>query len=266
MFMKTNKWIILFFLFFCQCANDKMIVDENEFNLTISPGACFPEISDKYIYSDSKEDWIEANQVIDGTLTLCQLPDDVLKSISTPGLIDALIHAPLFTTTHLHTNLSALQWFRSEIYPKFNSASELLKRKDAGEALVAYYKLACLDCIEPLTGVDSFSHCCPGISIQTRFNGLEYLFTIQEILDKMKHRKKQEAVAAILVNYERYMKYWNAIVPMAYIMLADEYKPIVKYFQEHNETFSQFVLEGWGPEGHEDAIISFAKSFIKNKN
>jgi hypothetical protein len=184
------------------------------------------------------------------------------------GLIDALIHTPLFITGHYHTNLSSLQWFWNEIYPKFNSADELFQRKDAGDALLAYYKLACLDCIETLSGAESWliDHCCPELLMSSRFYGLEYLFTKQEILDKMEHAKKQQAVAAILRNYERYMKYWNAIIPMAYIMLADKYEPIAKYAQEHEETFSQSVLAGWSPEIHKDAIISFAKKYIKDKN
>ena len=44
--MKTNKWIILLLLVFCRCANDNMSIGENEYDLTISQGACFPEVSD----------------------------------------------------------------------------------------------------------------------------------------------------------------------------------------------------------------------------
>jgi hypothetical protein len=49
-------------------------------------------------------------------------------------------------------------------------------------------------------------------------------------------------------------------------MLEDEYKPIMEYAQKHNETFSQFVLKGWGPGDHEHEIISFAKKYIHAKN
>ena len=279
MFMKTNKLIISLLLIFCFCRctsggieeeeyNEEPIVEENEFNLTISPGACFPEVNDKYVYPvvPGMEEWIEANKVLNGSLKLCQLPDSVLESISTPGLIDALIHAPEFTSgDYLFLGiLSMVRWWNYN-YFRFNSARELFQREDAGDALVAYYKLVCSDCIETLIGVDDWilSRSYYESFIYKRISGLEYLFIRPEILDNMEHIKKKEAVVAILGNYEQDEEPWH-IFPLVYIMLADEYAPLVQYSQEYDEMF-QSILNGYSYSGWE-VVISFAKSYINEKS
>jgi len=266
--------MIILLIVFCGCANDmtiekdKIIKEDLEFDLTVYRGACFPEVSDKYVYPivPGMEEWLEANQVIGGTLIFNQLPDTVLKSISTTGLIDALIHAPLFVNSGAFTNLNDLQWFLNEIYPKINSASELFNRKDAGDVLVAFYNYTCFDCIETLIGVEPW---VLGVSfyelwLLRRIMGLEFLFTKQEILDKIGHEKKKEVVAALLAKYEQRPDYINAIYPMVYLMFADEYAPIVKYSQEHDKEF-HFILNGYLNSSYQvDLIVSYAKSFINN--
>ena len=256
--MKTNKCFILLLLVFCRCAND-MSSGENEYNLTISPGACFPEVSDKYVYPivPGMVEWQYDYNTENPIDKFCQLPDKVLKSISTPGLIDALIHAPLFDGFyHLSNNASALKWH--EHYQNFNSAKELFQRQDAGMALVAYYKLVCYDClVNKLVGI---------YGEYERMMGLEILFTVQEILDKMGHNKKKEAVTALLSNYEQY-DYWLSLIPIAHIMLADKYAPIEKYSQDHTEEF-QCTLEGYDYPSNPnqwDIIVSYAKDFINDK-
>ena len=173
--MQMNKnWIILLFFVFCQCTNDELTTFIGEDNVTISTGNYFPEVSDKYIYPivPGMVEWQQLNSTEDA-YKLCQLPYGVLKSISTAGLIDALIHAPLFTVfSFISSNSSALKWHAH--YQDFNSAKELFKRKDAGNALIAYYKLVCFDCF-----ADASDETYREIE---RLQGLEILFTKQEIL------------------------------------------------------------------------------------
>ena len=259
MLMKTNKWIIILLLFFCQCTKDKMSEEESELRLSISPDACFPEVSDKYIYPvvPGMEEWKWDYNIEDPYEKFCQLPDEVLRSISTPGLIDALIHAPLFTGFYLlSSNASALKWHGH--YTQFNSAKELFRRNDAGDALVAYYKLTCFDCVNPPVGV---------YGDYERMMGLEILFTKQEILDQIGHEKKKEAVASLLAKCEQCPGYSNSIFPMVYLMLADKYDPIVAYSVEHAEEF-QCIVDGYfySYVDQADLMISFAKSFINDKN
>jgi len=256
--MKTNKFIIVIILLFLfgRCANDSMIEDKSKVTLTVSSGACFPEVSDKYVYPivPGMIEWQTAKST-DEIYEFCQLPDSILKSISTPGLIDALIHAPMFTGFYLlSSNSSALKWHGH--YGQFNSAKELFQRKDAGDALTTYYKLVSFDCITPPFGASGDCE---------RIMGLECLFTKQEILDKIEHTKRKEAVAALLTNYEQYPDNVNIIFPMAYIMFTDKYAPIMEYYQNHTEKF-QYILTGHCYSLDQiDIIVSFAQSFTKNK-
>ncbi|MDR2117956.1 MAG: hypothetical protein LBP25_00260 [Tannerellaceae bacterium] len=69
----------------CRCNSDSIEKEETVPAATLD---CFPAVEDKYTYpvTPGSEEWQTANDVY----SLCQLPDSVLKSISTPGLIDAL--------------------------------------------------------------------------------------------------------------------------------------------------------------------------------
>ena len=257
--MKTNKWIILLLLVFFQCTHT-----EEEWESYISRGACFPEVKDKYIYPvvPGMIEWQQLSST-DDAYKLCQLPNEVLNSISTPGLIDALIHAPLFTEFYfLSSDASAIKWHRH--YEQFNSAKKLFKRKDAGNALVAYYKLFCFDCVNSPLGLDEGRE---KLVEYHRLIGLECLFTKKEILDKMGHQKKKDAIAALLENYEKFPTNVNSIFPMIYLMYADEYKPVMKYSRDNSERF-QMMLDGlfYSSDIDEqvDLIISFAKSFIND--
>jgi len=256
--MKSNKWLILILLIFCRCANDKMTIKENAFNLSISPGACFPEVSDKYVYPivPGMIEWQQIKST-DEAYKLCQLPDSVLKSISTPGLIDALIHAPMFTDFYnLSDASSALKWFGH--YEQFNCAKELFQRKDAGDALVTYFKLVCFDCVSPPFGYYGDFE---------RIIGLQCLFAKKEILDKMGHEKKKEAVSELLANYEQYSENWDSIVVMLHIMYEDEYDPLVKYFKENEDKYQHIIKEGnLFLSDPIDLFVLFAKSFINEKN
>jgi len=270
--MKTNNFfLILLFLFFCKCSNEKKDeeVSEEELNpiereleegckyeLTMIPGSCFPEVCDKYVYHlPSVEELAEANRILPegsianlrvdgGTLKFSQLPDTILKIISTPGLIDALIHAPLFVTISNNlTNLTTLQWWPF-VYYSLNSGRELLQRKDAADALVAYYQLVCLDCFKTLIGVEPWVQSKISfyeLYLSRRIDGLECLFTKQEILTQMGHEQKQEAVAALLINVYRESfsdGIQPGIFPIVYLLLSAEYEPIVKYAQDHDKSFN----------------------------
>ena len=86
---------------FCECirketGNEEIGNDENVFlkgELIITEGSCFPEVADKYLYIINGHEpwWNEENPWYAN-----QLPDDVLKSISTMGLIRSFIDMPGF--------------------------------------------------------------------------------------------------------------------------------------------------------------------------
>ena len=272
--MKTNKWMVfLFLLFFCRCANDQKETPEKEcktiqYNelITISCGAtsCFPEVSDRYVHPPILYE--EVPFFLHDPYNECfQVPNDVLKSLSTLGLIDALIQSPyvVFLDVINSNESSACRWHR--YYPYFNCAGELFQREDAGKALVTYHKLVKLDCL----------HSLPSESIEERIGKsdeykkllwLECLFTKQEILNTMDHNLKKEAVAVFWENL-KIDNVFDRIYPMAHIMLADQYEPIVKYMQE-NESDYLHIFGGSCCPSNSDLcakIVSFAKDYINDK-
>jgi len=247
----TVKFII-FLLLFCQCTNDSMVEGGR---LSTLPGACFPEVSDKYIYpvTPGMEEW----QKSDDIYSLVQLPDGVLKSISTFGLIDALVNSPLFAGFYFLSNSSSPVETWQSHYARFNCAKELFQRKDAGNALVTYYSSVCFDCLE--------SSAKP-LEVKEQIMGLEFLFTKQEILDNIPHIKKQVLIANFLRKYEQMPDAIYRVFPMVWIMNADRYRPLVDYYQDKAE-YLQILLNGFIPDYNQvDIIISFAKSFINDKS
>lgn len=280
--MKTNKLIVLLLvLSICGCSKEKepeISWEPCESELIISPpsaGACFPEVCDKYVYPivPGMKEWINLDPSEDPAKKFCQLPDKVLQSISTPGLIDALIYAPMFGAMyHLYNIKSTYARWHAE-YNQFNSGRELFQRKDAAVALIEYHKLLCYDCFDSLIGKEpSISNDLYKYRVLMRIMGFEYLFTKQEILDKMDHAQKKETVATILTNREQRSAdgltdfelssnglYYITII--THIMYADEYGPIVEYARDNDEIF-QSLLQGDVYSDQEDTIISFAKNFI----
>jgi len=272
--MKTKRIIILLsFIAFFGCQNNQLTEEkadnelateqilneekkgeEKDFVLTKLSGDCFPVVGDKYNYPivPGMIEWQTANST-DEIMKFQQLPEDVLVSISTTGLVDALLFAPTFTSFyHLSNDATALKWHKQ--YELFNSAIELFKRKNAGDALVAYYKLVSFDCCDPIIVNETYM----------RIVGLECLFTKNDILDNMTHELKKEAIAALLANYEiRQDDSQNSIFPMTYILYADKFEPLVKYANENEKEF-QCLYNGYFDDIEEqvDLIISFAKNFI----
>jgi hypothetical protein len=203
------------------------------------------------------EEW----QTSDDVFKLVQLPDQVLKTISTEGLIDATVLSPLFSSFFLLSSSSPIEkWHRH--YERFNSAEELFKRDDAGKALVKYYQAVSFDCIESSAGDENFRP----LDVYERIFGLEFLFTKQEILNKIEHQDKQMLVSTLLSKYEQKPERWMVIVPVAHIMFDDKYPPMVEYYQDNIELYDQSIGSGYVFSTEQsDLIISFANSFINKK-
>ena len=268
MLMKTNNFLVLLFLVFCGCASDKMddALLVSEYDLTISREGCFPTVGDKYVYPivPGMIEWMYATN--EEIMQFCQLPEDVLKSISTPGLIDALIHIPFFPSqSNISSDASALKWHY--FYSLFNSAEELFQRTDAGDALVDYYRFVCLDCLvsdkrsEELKQRRPFEHY--QIIVSQTLWGLECLFTKWEILNKMGHHQKKQAVAVILANYQ-YLKNDYSVFHLAYLMYSDKYEPVMEYARKHSNEFIPILNGFFYSKDQVDLFLSFAKQFIKN--
>jgi hypothetical protein len=255
-----NNLVILLLFFLCQCTNDALYYEEG--TLHITSGVCFPETEDKYVYpvTPGMEEWQTAGDM-EAVFKLIQLPDSVLSSISTLGLIDALVQAPLFSGFYLLSSSSVAidTWHRH--YERFNSATELFRRDNAGKALIKYYQAISFDCIESSASDENFR----SLDVYERIFGLEFLFTKQEILSKIGHQDKQTLVEALLSKYEQKPERWMTIFLMTYVMLDDKYPPMVEYQQDNIELYNQSIGVGSVSTEQSDLILSFANSFINKK-
>jgi hypothetical protein len=253
--MKTNKFLILLLPFFCQCASDSMINGTSDSTLRSSCESCLPDVSDKYTYPivPGMIEWNTSEDVF----PYVQLPEDVLKSISTLGLIDALVKAPLFSGLYMLSSSPPIDtWHRH--YDRFNSATELFNRKDAGDELIKYYKVVCFDYFN--SNDENFRP----FEMSERIFGLEFLFTKQEILDKISHQKKQALVADILSKYKQpdfwadWIEHWRIGIPLAFIMKSDDFSPMVKYYQDNAD-----ISYGYISKEQLDTIISYANDYVQ---
>jgi hypothetical protein len=230
-----------------------------EGSLLAPSGACYPGVEDSYTYPvlPGSKEW----QTADDAYTLVQLPDGVLKSISTLGLIDALVRSPLFSGSFLFSSSTPVDtWHR--YYERFNSARELFKRDNAGHALIKYYQAVDFDCIESSAGDENFR---PGFELERIF-GLEFLFTRQEILNEIEHRHKQEPVETLLSRFEQYPERQRTLIPVAHVMLGDQYPPMVEYYRDHIELYKRSIGSGYVFSTEQsDLIVSLANSFIDEK-
>ncbi|MDP2866366.1 MAG: hypothetical protein Q8O90_08995, partial [Elusimicrobiota bacterium] len=71
-------------------------------------------------------------------LKACQLPEPLLRKMSTAGLIETVLNYPLYMLTILAYD-SMQQGFNA-LAGRFNGVAELLERKDAGAELLARYR------------------------------------------------------------------------------------------------------------------------------
>jgi hypothetical protein len=93
--------------------------------------------SDAYDYpiKGGTEEW-KAFETHDDMLGACQIPQSILKSMSTKGLVETVLEYPLFGDMRAYDSIQ--QGFEA-VASQFNGLSELLNRKDAGTELLAIY-------------------------------------------------------------------------------------------------------------------------------
>ncbi len=158
--------------------------------------------------------------------------------------------------TMLSSSTPVDTWHR--LYARLNGVQELLNRDDAGEALAAYYKAIDFGCINSKQEL-----------LATEFErllGIEFLFTKQEILNKISHREKQELVKALLSNYNKKTERASVIVPIAWIMFYDNYQPMMTYYTNNATQYEQSILVGYVfSKEQSKSIIFIANDYIKTK-
>ena len=118
--MKKNSLLIILLLFLFTTANSQVI--DEPYDFPIKPG--MPE-------------WAELTQ--SGRWKALQVPDDILKRLSTKALVETCLNYPLFSDFWL-SNSNPKDGI-SEVMNSFNGFGELFLRQDAFTYLFAQYEL-----------------------------------------------------------------------------------------------------------------------------
>jgi len=263
--------VLLALLFFCHCSNradvtDMIIKD----NLIFTHEECLPDVEDKYVYpiTPGTEEWKNIGSREDA-IKVFQLPDNILKNISTLGLIRSFLDIPIWWNDYyLSSNTSRIITF-NRIYPEYNCNQELFSREDAGEKLIKYFNDMHCDCLEipeaidPVKEDDQIREAEKQLNFMAQLAALQVFFTQQKILDQLNHEDRQKVVGMLLSKHEQIQKLTiegvvdpAAIEVMAFIMYDSKYQPIVAYFGENKSVYENIYLSDLD-------IISFAKQFIR---
>jgi hypothetical protein len=242
-----NKFLffILSFLSITQCS-DTSSIEDHSINLLKSSTECFPYTEDKYIYpvQFGSDEWAALTN--EEKENYSQVPQKVLTSISTYGLIQSLLDKPSLTLNYMTSdNISPVVTTERFVFSSHNSIPEFDKRKDRVEALISFYELSDCECIHD-------------IGFGTQLVVLEMLFTRKSINDALNATQKKKIVSLLLDKYGQETSTGfsciGATTAMTVIMYRDDYAPVVSYF---NNSEPDYVLG----DQYED-IIKLAKDFI----
>ncbi|WP_319229753.1 hypothetical protein [Draconibacterium orientale] len=89
-----------------------------------------------YPVKPGSEEW----KAIDNTyqkIEICQIPQEILNTISTESLVSICLNYPLFTSLFFSNHI---QPSFNRMIKQFNGFNELITRKDAGSVLLSVYK------------------------------------------------------------------------------------------------------------------------------
>ncbi|MEW6104420.1 MAG: HEAT repeat domain-containing protein [bacterium] len=202
----------------------------------------------------------------------CQIPADILKKMSTEGLIETCLRYPGLPNMFLSSNP---QIGFNSIVRTFNGLQELLGRKDAGTKLLARYRqIRKLDRQSIQKELGEYG--------TLYFRCFEVLISQDAILSKMSKEERVELLRECIWKFyekEKFLDVYGYVSPegkrraispetlliIGRILQKEEFKPFKLKIQE--KEFLRIFLErvSWDGERIIDEIIPDAERFLKNK-
>jgi hypothetical protein len=247
--MNKINFIILLIVsnLFCLCSDGLFSGDEEMEGLTVAAGAAWPLVPDACEYPagpfGSHDEYVAARQI----------PSDILNDMSTLGVIYSYVNLPGLPEEILVSSAGGVEPFY-RTYERFNSGKEILRRREAGKALLAFYKSINWNCASAIQG------------FSIRMRAFECFFTKEEILRQFNLQGKKNIARLILSNYKREQSHWEAgmlsVHPvLTLIMYHSNYSPLVDYCKNNGIDIQDttFLIE----THRENAIITLAESFIR---
>jgi hypothetical protein len=251
-----NKFTVTLFVLclFCQCSNNA-----GEEELSVS-GLFLPVVDDSYVYPviPGTDAWTNSGAA-ENVYKVSQLPDNILESISTLGLIRSILDIPGLADFYLLSSNSSPIGTFYRIFEHYNSVSELEKRKDSGNKLISFYHAVNIDGLKSLNIAEQSR-----LSLQ--HTALEVLFTEPEILQQFNLEQKKQLITSLLSRYNQiahahYEGFGTngTVTVIAWILYAGKYSPVVQYYGNNKvaEYFDVFTDQT-------NDIIEFANNFIRN--
>lgn len=233
-----------------------------------------PSPSDTYVYPvrPGSSEW---QLLTDGyqRIEACQVPDHLLKVMSTNGLVETCISHPLLVEL-IFSDLpgGGLQKTIEKQMSMFNCFGELQKRSDAGKCILARYLSMYPCCVEnSQTDAGEFAN---------SYSEVEMIFSQTNFLEQLSSTELFELIQKALVTYTEKVKYDNyyswiygmntTALLTARSMICFNYKPFILEV-EKSPYLKRFVNTSALPDNKEDFNMLFklieknAEDLIKNK-
>ncbi len=195
----------------------------------------------------------------------CQIPDNVLNTISTDGLVQGWLDMPLNNEVFSANSLQRAMEF---YIGNFSGLRELVKRNDAGEKLFGRYQMLSPSCIENYPTLEGKAN----YSFLFIYAGL--LLGQDTVLNKMPLQQKKQLVAEALKKATEQQAYYDAYGKLglenccficAKVMYNCNYQPFIGQVDNEIRWFldnALFYIPA-AEHGREiNIIINAAKSFI----
>ncbi len=197
-------------------------------------------------------------------LDACQVPDDVLRTMSTRGLVETALSYPLYGEYGAY---SSFQYGFDQVAAGFNGLREFLSRADAGAELIARYRA-----MDPAAIGQGWTSLQRG-QYAARFSDIEILIAQDAILGKLTGAERRALIEEALHKIEA--KQTGADVygesgrqSSAFVLgriLEQEAVPAFQAMVERDAMLRLFLSDGSAssPEIHDD-IIRQANEFLSS--
>jgi len=196
-------------------------------------------------------------------LEVCQVPESILKTMSTEGLVETVLNYPLRIDTFAYNDP---QTGFDAVATQFNGIKELLNREDAATELLAQYKTLDLSVANKDWEPKDRGEYTLGTVAFT-----EILMAQYEIINKMTEIERINVLSeAIKKNDEKhkFAEFYGqsgqayTIWIMARVLKSENYAPFIQMVEE-NDNFQWFLSNClWGTTDLMNAIISIAQEYL----
>ncbi len=168
-------------------------------------------------------------------ITACQIPENILKNISTAGLIETVLNYPLMVDRLAYNNP---QEGFNQVASQFNGLHTLLDRRDAGRELLAKYRA-----LDP-TDIKNIQTQKETELFLFRFQNTEIILSQYSVISNLSKSELQTLVSDALIKYEgksQYVSYYGKTGKQSIELLIGrslqqaKYEPFIQIISENND-------------------------------